>query len=54
MDDVNKPFYPICWPPLELEERELQSSGMDVISKEIFPLAMKKKVDMLKELKLFR
>lgn len=53
LDEVNKPFYPRCWPPLELEERERQSSGMDVISKEIFPLAMKKKVDMMKELKLF-
>ncbi len=54
LDEVNKPFYPRCWPPLELEEKKLQSSGMNIISKDIFPLAMKKKVDMMKELKLFR
>eukprot|EP00986_Skeletonema_menzelii_P004878 scaffold1709_cov151-Skeletonema_menzelii.AAC.1 len=48
--ETNKPFYPRCWPPLQLEERKLQSSGMDILSQDIFPLALKKKIDTIQDI----
>mmetsp|Transcript_4548 Transcript_4548/g.9435 ORF Transcript_4548/g.9435 Transcript_4548/m.9435 type:complete len:390 (-) Transcript_4548:29-1198(-) len=46
----NKPFYPRCWPPLQVEEKKLQSVGMDILSQEIFPLAQKKKIETIQGL----
>jgi hypothetical protein len=43
----NAPYYPRCWPPLTIEERKEESSGMDKLSQEIFPLALKKKIDII-------
>jgi hypothetical protein len=46
----NKPFYPKCWPPLQVEERKRQSLGMDMVSRDIFPLASKKKMETIQGL----
>ncbi len=47
LDEVCEMYYPRCWPPLTIEERKEQSSGMDKLSQEIFPLALKKKIDII-------
>jgi hypothetical protein len=44
------PFYPQCWPPLEEKDSHEQESKMEMLARDILPVAMAKKSEIMKEL----
>ena len=44
------PYYPKCWPPLQVDEKKEQIAGMERLAKDVLPLAMKKKIEVIQGL----